>query len=59
MYVLSRTYVLSNIESIVSAKSFCLGNLFLLANFQKLSTVCTDGQLIWLGGHFEKAALSE
>jgi len=31
--VLSRTYVLPNVERIFSAKSFSLGNLSLLANF--------------------------
>jgi len=76
-------YVFPNAERISSAKSFSLGNLSLLANFQKLFTVsntvsivvayifikrcfacstvikiayCRDRQLIWLEGHFEKAA---
>jgi len=37
--VFSHTYVLPNVERIFSVKSFNLGNLFLLTNFQKLSTV--------------------
>jgi len=35
----SYTYVFPNIESIFSVKSFSLGNLYLLINFQKLCTV--------------------
>jgi len=54
--VFSHTRVLPNIEGIFSAKSFRLGNISLLTNFQKLFAVCRNGQLIWLGGHFEKAA---
>jgi len=40
---------------IFSMKSFSLGNLSLLTNFQKLSTdtVSRDGQLIWLRDYFE------
>ena len=34
--VLSHTYVLPNIECIFSAKSFSMGNLSLLTNFQNL-----------------------
>ena len=37
--VLSHMYALPNRECIFSEKSFSLGNLFLLNNFQKLSTV--------------------
>jgi len=54
--VFSRACVLPNIECIFNAKSFSLENLSLLTNIQKFSTVCRNGQLIWLGGHFEKAA---
>ena len=37
--VLSHKYVIPNIECIFSAKSFILGNLSWLTNFQKLPTV--------------------
>jgi len=37
--VLSHEYMFPNIECIFNAKSFSLGNLSLLTNFQKLSTV--------------------
>ena len=37
--VLSHTYVLPNIECVFSAKSFSLGNLSLLTNFQNVSWV--------------------
>ena len=37
--VLSHTYVLPNIECMFSAKSFSLGNLSLLNNFQNLSWI--------------------
>ena len=33
-------HVFPNVQRIFSAKSFSLGNLFLLTNFQKLFTVC-------------------
>ena len=36
---LKKVYVFSNVECIFSAKWFSLGNLSLLTNFQKLSTV--------------------
>jgi len=37
------------------AKSLSLRNLSLLTNLEKLFTDCRVGQLILLGGHFEKA----
>ena len=39
MYVLSPMYVFPNVERIFIAKSFSLGNLSLLTNYQKLFTV--------------------
>jgi len=46
--------MLPNIECIFSAKSLNSGNQSLLTNYQKLPTLCRDGQLIWPGGHFWK-----
>jgi len=45
-------------SSVLPAIYLCWRNQSLLTNFQKLSTVCRNGQLIWLVGHFEKAAFS-
>jgi len=56
--VFSRTCVLPKIECIFGAKSCSLGILPLPTNFQKLSTVWRNGQLVWQGGHFEKVAVS-
>jgi len=39
VFTLKKVCVLPNVESIFSAKSFGLGNLSLLTDFQKLSTV--------------------
>jgi len=51
--------MLPSTECIFSAKSFSqLEKSILLTNFQTLSTVYKDGKLMWLGGHFEKAAFS-
>jgi len=39
VFKLKKMYVFPNVECIFSAKSFGLGNLSLLTNFHKLSTV--------------------
>jgi len=48
----------TNIECTFRAESFSLGSLVFLNNFEKLSTVCRNGQSICLGGVFVKAAFS-
>jgi len=48
--ILLHTYVLTNIECIFSGKSFSLRNLSLLTNFQKLSTVQSNGGQLRLDG---------
>jgi len=57
--VFSHTCVLPNIECIFSAKSFSLGILSLLTNLQKFSTVCRNGQLIWLGTTLRRPRLAD
>ena len=46
MYVLSHMYVFPNVKRIFSAKSFSLGKLSLLANFQKLFTVSNTVSIV-------------
>jgi len=45
---LKKVYVFPNVESIASAKSFSLGNLSLLNNFQKLSTVSNAVTILYI-----------
>jgi len=44
--VLLHTYVFPNIECIFGAKSFILGNLILLINFQKLTAVSNTVSIV-------------
>jgi len=47
-YVLSYTYVFPRIECIFTAKSFSLGNLFFLTNFQKLYAVSNIVSILYI-----------
>jgi len=46
MHVRSHMYMFPKVERIFSAKSFSLGNLSLLTNFQKLFTVSNSVSIV-------------
>jgi len=51
--------MLPNIECVFSAKSFSLGNISSLTSFQKLCTVCKDGQLCGSEATFRRPHLAD